>query len=90
MRVAHHLTNIGDIGQCWHKLLGRKSTSFIWCIKPCKAFGTVLKYEKKDLRVSRIFRNVTGCNNVSRVSLLFNKAISYEDIFKNMHSCVMH
>ena len=49
MRVAHHLTSIGDIGQCWHKLLGQKSTSFIWCIKPCKAFGTVLKYEKKSI-----------------------------------------
>ena len=91
MRVAHHLTSIGDIGQCWHKLLGQKSTSFIWCIKPCKAFGTVLKYEKKKyLWGSRIFRNVTGCNNISKVSLLFNKAISYEHIFKNMHSYVMH
>ena len=90
MRVAHHLKSIGDIGRCWHKLLGRKSPSFIWCIKACKAFATVIKYEKKYLQGSRIFRNVAGCNNFSKVSLLFNKAISYEDIFKNMHSCVMH
>ena len=47
MRVAHHLTSIADIGQCWYKLLDQKSTSFIWCIKPCKAFGTVPKYEEK-------------------------------------------
>ena len=75
--------------QRYHELLGRKSAFFIWCLKACINFiGTKVtwwnrlekfwKGSKNDRKIpvkNSIFRNITSCNNFSKISL-YKKANS--------------
>ena len=88
--------------QRYHELLGQKSASFIWCIEACinlngtrvtgwngqlKKLWERSKSSRKYLWNSSVFRNATGCNNFSKVSLhkKANSSRKFLNIFENIH-----